>query len=137
MPQQQQQQQPEPTAVQAQGQQLRQAGLGSLQGALQAYERSCSLCDSSAGDDLPGLLHNWGAGLYAVSKHAQVGLLGRSKRMRRCSPVVGGQGDCCGRRAGLFTAAHAAYRLFLQRRLPHPPPPPTHKRRIRGNAARC
>lgn len=36
--------------------------------AMQAYERSCALSDSEAGDDLPGLLHNWGCGLHAAAK---------------------------------------------------------------------
>ncbi|KAG1656018.1 hypothetical protein FOA52_005646 [Chlamydomonas sp. UWO 241] len=35
--------------------------------ALQSYERSCSLCDSTQGDDLPGLLCNWGSGLLAAA----------------------------------------------------------------------
>jgi hypothetical protein len=42
--------------------------------ALAAYEQSCGLSDSEAGDDLPSLLHNWGVGLHAVAKSAQVGL---------------------------------------------------------------
>jgi hypothetical protein len=41
--------------------------------ALAAYEASCSMSDSEAGDDLPSLLHNWGVGLHAVAKAAQVG----------------------------------------------------------------
>eukprot|EP00775_Hariotina_reticulata_P010991 gene10991-11145_t len=47
------------------------AGQDAFQAAVQAYESSCSLTDSSAGDDLPGLLHNWGVGLHTISKHAQ------------------------------------------------------------------
>ena len=34
----------------------------------QAYERSCALSDSAHGDDLPGLLCNWGCGLLAVAQ---------------------------------------------------------------------
>jgi len=40
--------------------------------ALAAYEHSCALSDSEAGDDLPSLLHNWGVGLHSIAKHAQV-----------------------------------------------------------------
>lgn len=46
-------------------------GLSLPQAAVQSYESSCSMTDSSAGDDLPGLLHNWGVGLHTISKHAQ------------------------------------------------------------------
>ena len=59
------------------GEQLSEAGqMGEGQGhyreALQAYERSCSLSDSQQGDDLPGLLHNWGVGLHSLASRAQV-----------------------------------------------------------------
>ena len=37
------------------------------------YTEACSLCSSEAGDDLPGLLHNWGVGLHAWATHTQVG----------------------------------------------------------------
>eukprot|EP00878_Enallax_costatus_P032407 GHUV01035613.1.p1 GENE.GHUV01035613.1~~GHUV01035613.1.p1 ORF type:complete len:300 (+),score=126.70 GHUV01035613.1:130-1029(+) len=47
------------------------AGQAAFQSAVEAYQSSCSLSDSSAGDDLPGLLHNWGVGLHTISKHAQ------------------------------------------------------------------
>lgn len=42
---------------------------------LEAYERSCALCDSSQGDDLPGLLCNWGSGLLSAAQMQQVGAL--------------------------------------------------------------
>lgn len=48
------------------------AGQAAFSSALESYQASCSLSDSSAGDDLPGLLHNWGVGLHTISKHAQV-----------------------------------------------------------------
>ena len=32
------------------------------------YDRACSLCDSTAGDDLPGLLTNWGVGLHTIAE---------------------------------------------------------------------
>lgn len=51
------------------------AGQAAFGSALEAYQASCSLSDSSAGDDLPGLLHNWGVGLHTISKQAQVRLL--------------------------------------------------------------
>lgn len=35
--------------------------------ALAAYERSCALSDSADGDDLPGLLVNWGVGLTTAA----------------------------------------------------------------------
>ncbi|GAX86110.1 hypothetical protein CEUSTIGMA_g13522.t1 [Chlamydomonas eustigma] len=37
------------------------------QAALQAYEQACAVSDSSHGDDLPGLLCNWGSGLIAAA----------------------------------------------------------------------
>ena len=40
--------------------------------AMRAYERACQLSTSEAGDDLPGLLHNWGVGLHSLGTHAQV-----------------------------------------------------------------
>ncbi|MEW5304694.1 MAG: hypothetical protein WDW36_007287 [Sanguina aurantia] len=36
-----------------------------------AYQAACGLCDSSEGDDLSGLLCNWGAGLAATAGQAQ------------------------------------------------------------------
>jgi hypothetical protein len=48
------------------------AGQAAFASALEAYQASCALSDSSAGDDLPGLLHNWGVGLHTISKQAQV-----------------------------------------------------------------
>lgn len=40
--------------------------------AMAAYAKACSLCSSEDGDDLPGLLHNWGVGLHSLGTHAQV-----------------------------------------------------------------
>uniref|UniRef100_A0A7S3VU66 Uncharacterized protein n=1 Tax=Dunaliella tertiolecta TaxID=3047 RepID=A0A7S3VU66_DUNTE len=40
------------------------------QSALTSYETSCSLSSSSEGDDLPGLLANWGTGLITAGKYA-------------------------------------------------------------------
>lgn len=42
--------------------------------AMQAYNRACSLSSSENGDDLPGLLHNWGSGLHSAGSHVQVRL---------------------------------------------------------------
>eukprot|EP00891_Asterochloris_glomerata_P003858 jgi/Astpho2/3858/Aster-x0600 len=41
------------------------------QKAMQAYNRACSLSSSENGDDLPGLLHNWGSGLHSAGSHVQ------------------------------------------------------------------
>jgi hypothetical protein len=38
--------------------------------ALDCYGRACGACDSSQGDDLPGLLHNWGVGLFTAARLA-------------------------------------------------------------------
>ncbi len=35
--------------------------------AMQAYEKACSMTSSEQGDDLPGLLHNWGVGLRSMA----------------------------------------------------------------------
>lgn len=35
--------------------------------AMQAYEKACSMTSSEQGDDLPGLLHNWGMGLHSMA----------------------------------------------------------------------
>ncbi|GFR51857.1 hypothetical protein Agub_g14327 [Astrephomene gubernaculifera] len=40
---------------------------GEFSGALAAYEAACALSDSEQGDDLPGLLCNWGAGLLSMA----------------------------------------------------------------------
>lgn len=38
--------------------------------AREAFARACSISDSERGDDLPSLLHNWGAGLHAMALRA-------------------------------------------------------------------
>lgn len=43
--------------------------------AMDAYDRACSMTSSEQGDDLPGLLHNWGVGLRSMADHQQVLLL--------------------------------------------------------------
>lgn len=40
--------------------------------AFDAYSQSCGLSDSRKGDDLPGLLENWGLGLITASKCVEV-----------------------------------------------------------------
>ena len=40
--------------------------------AMEAYNNACSTSSSEAGDDLPGLLHNWGVGLHSAGTHLQV-----------------------------------------------------------------
>ncbi|CAI5489494.1 unnamed protein product [Closterium sp. Naga37s-1] len=48
---------------------------GQYERGMGAYAAACSLCDARVGDDLPGLLHNWGVGLLSA---AQVRLLGHT-----------------------------------------------------------
>ena len=50
--------------------------------AMQAYNRACSLSSSENGDDLPGLLHNWGSGLHSAGSHVQVRLYLAGSRMQ-------------------------------------------------------
>ena len=40
--------------------------------AMEAYNTACSMSSSDQGDDLPGLLHNWGVGLCSLAEHQQV-----------------------------------------------------------------
>lgn len=50
-----------------------QSCMGSVYGeAMAAYGKACSLCSSEEGDDLPGLLYNWGIGLHSLGSHAEV-----------------------------------------------------------------
>ncbi|CAI5471101.1 unnamed protein product [Closterium sp. Yama58-4] len=51
---------------------------GQYERGMGAYAAACSLCDARVGDDLPGLLHNWGVGLLSA---AQV----RLRAAHRCS----------------------------------------------------
>ncbi|BDA41286.1 hypothetical protein COCOBI_02-0660 [Coccomyxa sp. Obi] len=46
--------------------------------AMAAYAKACSLCSSEDGDDLPGLLHNWGVGLHSLGTHARNAALASS-----------------------------------------------------------
>ena len=39
---------------------------------MEAYATACSLSSSEQGDDLPGLLHNWGVGLRSMAEHTLV-----------------------------------------------------------------
>ncbi len=40
--------------------------------AMAAYSKACMLSSSEEGDDLPGLLNNWGVGLHSLGTHAKV-----------------------------------------------------------------
>ena len=40
--------------------------------AMAAYGKACMLSSSEEGDDLPGLLNNWGVGLHSQGTHAKV-----------------------------------------------------------------
>ena len=42
--------------------------------AMSAYGRACMLSSSEEGDDLPGLLNNWGVGLHSLGTHAKVAI---------------------------------------------------------------
>lgn len=39
---------------------------------MEAYATACSLTSTEQGDDLPGLLHNWGVGLRSMAEHTAV-----------------------------------------------------------------
>lgn len=41
---------------------------------MQAFEAACSMTSSEQGDDLPGLLHNWGVGLSSMADQLQVSI---------------------------------------------------------------
>lgn len=40
--------------------------------AMAAYSKACQLSSSEEGDDLPGLLNNWGVGLHSLGINAKV-----------------------------------------------------------------
>lgn len=40
--------------------------------AMTQYEKACTLSNSDQGDDLPGLLHNWGVGLQSAGTKLKV-----------------------------------------------------------------
>lgn len=40
--------------------------------AMQVYAKACSLSSSEDGDDLPGLLYNWGVGLHSAGTSLKV-----------------------------------------------------------------
>lgn len=66
--------------------------VGSMYGeAMAAYAKACSLSSSEDGDDLPGLLHNWGVGLHSLGTHARVRcrqtLTGLSRMWQRASSL--------------------------------------------------
>ena len=48
------------------------AGQDAFGQAMQAFETACSMSSSEQGDDLPGLLHNWGVGLSSMANHMMV-----------------------------------------------------------------
>ncbi|CAI5523595.1 unnamed protein product [Closterium sp. Naga37s-1] len=41
---------------------------GQYERGMGAYGAACSLCDARVGDDMPGLLHNWGVGLLSAAQ---------------------------------------------------------------------
>ena len=47
--------------------------VGAIYGeAMAAYGKACQLSSSEEGDDLPGLLNNWGVGLHSLGTNAKV-----------------------------------------------------------------
>ncbi len=54
--------------------------------AMQAYEKACSMTSSEQGDDLPGLLHNWGVGLRSMADLQKVLSLSQTCSCRACPP---------------------------------------------------
>ena len=54
------------------GQGGEQASQQAYQKGMEAYATACSLSSSEQGDDLPGLLHNWGVGLRSMAEHTPV-----------------------------------------------------------------
>ena len=38
------------------------------------YDKACTMSNSDKGDDLPGLLLNWGSGLHSAGSRLKVGL---------------------------------------------------------------
>ena len=54
------------------GQGREQAFEQAYQQGMEAYATSCSMSSSEQGDDLPGLLHNWGVGLRSMAEHTLV-----------------------------------------------------------------
>lgn len=67
---------------------------------MEAYATACSLSSSEQGDDLPGLLHNWGVGLRSMAEHTPVRtplhLFGELPYIRATLSVLStGQGGAC------------------------------------------
>lgn len=54
------------------GQSGEQASRQAYEQGMEAYATACSLTSSEQGDDLPGLLHNWGVGLRSMAEHTPV-----------------------------------------------------------------
>ena len=61
-----------------------QAARQAYQQGMEAYATACSLTSSEQGDDLPGLLHNWGVGLRSMAEHTLV----RSHSAAFCSLML-------------------------------------------------
>ncbi|KAL3140757.1 hypothetical protein ABBQ32_005308 [Trebouxia sp. C0010 RCD-2024] len=50
-------------------QDAREASQQAYEQGMEAYATACSLTSTEQGDDLPGLLHNWGVGLRSMAEH--------------------------------------------------------------------
>ncbi len=103
----------------------------------QAYERSCTISDSANGDDLPGMLCNWGSGLLAIAQMTRPPQV--KARMRPYATDSGSPSETrepvtvlpslSGGSAGAGRGEAAAQRRLFPRRRPAPGPP---RRRARG-----
>jgi hypothetical protein len=88
--------------------------------AMAAYRRACSMSSSEEGDDLPGLLYNWGVALHSLGTHTRV--RGLNPKTLCCS-------DLCApvpRRQTFWCGSHNAQKCVMICKCParacmHPP----------------
>ena len=66
--------------------------------AMAAYGKACMLSSSEEGDDLPGLLNNWGVGLHSQGLHTKVRLQtsvsGRGSKALGCAWLIVERRSC-------------------------------------------
>lgn len=67
------------------GQDGEQAARQAYEQSMEAYATACSLSSSEQGDDLPGLLHNWGVGLRSMAEHTLVRFASAASYLLLCS----------------------------------------------------
>lgn len=75
---------------------------------MEAYSAACGMSSSEAGDDLPGLLYNWGVGLHSAGTHLNVCPLPPSVCLSACRSNLDAKPSSA--------EAEAAYSDFAQRR---------------------